>query len=61
MGKIPDLSIFTAKPGGRWPPQHVNIEVDGANYLVVSCTKVNFIIIMNISKVCDSHPSYTTS
>ena len=34
-GKIPDLSVFVAEPGGRWPPKHVNNKVGGANYLVV--------------------------
>ena len=24
-----------AEPGGRWPTEHVNNEVGGANYLVV--------------------------
>ena len=35
VGKIPDLSVFVAEPGGRWPPYHVNNEVGVANYLVV--------------------------
>ena len=35
MGAISNFSLFCAKPGGHWPPQHVNSEVGGANHLDV--------------------------
>ena len=41
-GKIPDFSVYIAEPGGRWPPQHVNNEVGGANYLVAKVNNFNY-------------------